>query len=194
MKTVSIAVNLAIFVITAALLLTRFRHEGRWMWRRGLKAFRFFTVLSNAFSALAALTLALCELRGDAPAGALMFKYMATVSVTITLLTVLLFLGPTQGYGPMLHGENLFMHLIGPLMAIGSYGLLEKQPLSLPQALLGVVPVALYGVVYYWKVIAVPEPERWDDFYGFNKGGRWPIACAAMGIGSILLCLLYWRL
>ena len=42
------------------------------------------------------------------------------------------------------------------------------------------LPVVLYGPLYLYKIVYAPPQERWDDFYGFNKGGKWPIAFAAM--------------
>ena len=48
-RTALIIVNGAIFLATFVLLTLNFRKEGQWQPRRGLKAFRYFTVLSNAF-------------------------------------------------------------------------------------------------------------------------------------------------
>ena len=39
-------------------------------------------------------------------------KYAATVSVGLTFLTVMLFLGPRFGYGAMFQGVNLWFHLL----------------------------------------------------------------------------------
>lgn len=188
MKAASIAINAAIFLTTLVLVTTYFRKDGRWRLKHGLKAFRYFTVLSNAFCAASALAMALAQIGGDVPGAVLTFKYLGTVCVAVTLLTVLLFLGPTQGYGPMLKGDNLYMHLIGPLLAIVSFRWLEKGRMAFSTALLGVIPVALYGVVYLYRIILAPEGRRWEDFYGFNRGGRWPVAFAAMLAGTLLVC------
>ncbi len=189
----SAVVNAAIFITTLALLLRLFRQDDKWQFRRGLPAFRFFTVLSNAFCALSALAMAVCQVRGSVPPAVLTLKYLGTVSVTVTLLTVFAFLGPTQGgYRELLKGDNLYMHLIGPLLAILSFCLLEKGSMSLGAALLGLVPVVLYGALYLRKVVYAPEGSRWEDFYGFNRNGRWPVAFAAMVIGTALICLAFW--
>ena len=189
----SAVVNAAIFITTLALLVRLFRQEGRWQVRRGLSAFRFFTVLSNAFCALTALAMAVCQARGAVPPVVLTLKYLGTVSVTVTLVTVFVFLGPTQGgYRELLKGDNLYMHLIGPLLAILSFGLLENVGMSLGTALLGLVPVALYGTLYLRKVVYAPEENRWEDFYGFNRNGKWPIAFAAMIAGTFIVCLAFW--
>lgn len=191
MKTASIAINTVVFAVTTVLLIRCFHVEGRWQFRRGLKAFRYFTVLSNAFSALAALVMAVCQITGAVSPAALTLKYLGTVSVTVTLLTVFVFLGPTQGYRPLLSGDSFFMHLAGPLLAIVSYVFLERRDMTLPAALTGILPVLLYGIVYLKKVVYSPEDRRWEDFYGFNRGGRWPVSFGAMIVGTAAICVLY---
>lgn len=183
MRIASIVINLAIFLATGLLLIRGVKESGP-------KIFRYFTVLSNAFCALSALVMALCQLTGRVPEAARLFKYLGTVSVTVTLATVLFFLGPTQGYRELFSGYDLYMHLIGPLMAITSFLFLEKGNMPLSKAPLGVIPVALYGVVYLYKVIFAPQESRWKDFYGFNRGGKWPLAFAAMLAGTLAVCAL----
>ena len=192
MNTVDIGINAAIFCVTLAIVASGFWHEGRWQPRKGLKSFRYFTVLSNALCAVAALAVAVGGLRGGPSEGVLRFKYLGTVSVTVTMLTVLLFLGPTQGYGAMLRGTSAYMHLIGPLLAIASYCAFEGRGMALGEAMSGVIPVLAYGAVYLYMVILAPEQRRWEDFYGFNRGGRWPAAFAAMLAGAAAVCAAFW--
>ena len=122
----------------------------------------------------------------------LLLKYLGTVSVTVTLLTVLFFLGPTQGFKIMLSGSNLYLHLIGPVLAILSYAFLEKKPITIGTAMIGLLPMIVYGVVYLYKVIIAAEDKRWEDFYGFNKGGKWPVMFAAMIAGTAVVCIVFW--
>ena len=110
------AINILIFVITAISLLFCFRKEGRWDLQKGLKSLRFFTILSNLFCAVCALLLVLSSAQW-----AWLLKYVGTVAVTVTLLTVLFFLGPNMGYKQMFSGKDLYLHLCGPLMAIVSF-------------------------------------------------------------------------
>ena len=194
MNTLSVLIKAAIFLAMLTILILFFRKDGKWAFENGAPAFRYFTVLSNIFSAVTALAMAICQLGGSVPEGVLLLKYMSTVSVTVTMLTVFLFLLPTQGAAKMLGGSNFYMHLIGPGLAIGSYCFLEKRALSLGQALLGVLPVMAYGAVYLWKVIYAPQEKRWEDIYGFNRGGKWPVAFAAMTVATIIVCVVYWRI
>ena len=192
MRTASIIINLAIFIATFVIVVSYFRKDGQWDVKRGLSAFRFFTVLSNVFCAIAALVMAICQLRGGVPRGVMIFKYLGTLTVTVTMFTVLFFLGPTQGYAKMLKNDNFYMHLIGPLLAIVSFCFLEKVNFTLPMALLGLIPVLLYGAVYLYKVIYAPEGSRWEDFYGFNANGKWPVMFSIMILGTLLACILLW--
>lgn len=192
MEILSIAINTILFLTTTVLVAGLFYQEGKWQPERGVKAFRYFTVLSNVLCAVSALVMAISQASGSVSPGVVMFKYLGTLSVTVTLLTVLFFLGPTIGYKVLLSGRDLYLHLIGPLMAIISFCFLEKRGLSLGTALLGLLPVILYGSVYLYKVVFSPEDRRWEDFYGFNKGGKWPMAFAAMMLGTLVVCLVFW--
>ena len=155
----------------------------------------FFTVLSNCLSGIAALMMAISQIRGDVSQFVFMMKYLGTVSVTLTFLTVLLFLGPTQGgYAKwFFDGDFFYTHLIGPLLALLSFCLLERRKMSFGSAMMGLLPMLLYGAVYLYKVMFAPEDRRWEDFYGFNKAGKWPIACVGMVAGASLICVLFWR-
>ena len=177
--------NALIALITFLVLGSFFRQDGRWCPSRVRRAFRFFTVQSNALCGLSALLMCL------APEAewVWLLKYVGTVAVTVTLLTVLCFLGPTMGYEHLLSGADLFMHLITPVLSLGSFCLLERRGLSFPQALLGLIPLGLYGLLYCYKVLAAPPGREWADFYGFNRGGRWPLSMAAMGLGTFLVCM-----
>ena len=177
------AINILIFVITAISLLFCFRKEGRWDLQKGLKSLRFFTILSNLFCAVCALLLVLSSAQW-----AWLLKYVGTVAVTVTLLTVMFFLGPNMGYKQMFSGKDLYLHLCGPLMAIVSFCFLERRyNLSFPLSLLGILPVIIYGFVYLFEVVIL---KNWEDFYGYNKDGKWNLSMAAMFAGGFAVCML----
>ena len=180
-----VLLNLGIFLVTFFLILRFFRKDGKWSPGYARGAFRYFTVQSNALCALSALAVLLFP----AGRGSWMLKYVGTAAVTVTLLTVFLFLGPTMGYRNLLKGGDLFMHLLTPLAAIVSFGFLERRGMRFPQTLAGMLPVVLYGLWYLYKTVYAPEDRRWEDFYGFNRGGKWPVAFAAMMAGALAVCL-----
>ena len=190
-----IILNLAIFLCTALAYLGCFRDEKGWDCEKGLSALRYFTILSNLFCALASLALALTLPGGAVPRWIWLWKYIGTAAVTVTMLTVLFFLGPSIGYKPLLSGKDFYLHLLGPLLAIVGFCFFERfYPLALPLALTGLLPVILYGLVYLYKVVLCPEEKRWEDFYGYNKTGKWPLSFAAMMIGGALVCVALWGL
>jgi len=179
--------NALIFALTLTAEIRFFRKDGAWSIGSGMVGFRFFTVQSNVFCAVAALLM--CFAPTSAWVWAL--KYIGTAAVTVTMLTVFLFLGPNLGYKPLLSGKELIMHLITPLLAILSFLCLEKRGMTVWTALTGVLPVLLYGSLYLYKVVYAPEDRRWDDFYGFNKNGKWPFSFAALLAGGFAVCMLF---
>ncbi len=148
---------------------------------------RYFTVLSNLFCAAASLAAAAARLLGTVSEALLLVKFVSTVAVTVTLLTVLVFLGPAAGYRLMFSGPDLFLHLLCPLLALATYFLWDRPVLTAGTAFLGIFPVLLYGIVYLSKVVF---SKHWEDFYGFNKGGKWPLSFSAMLAGSAVISLI----
>lgn len=196
---ISLVCNLANAVLTAVSVIRFFvsRGEGN-MAVSGTRAFRFFTVDSNILAALSSVCLiifCLGSLRRNGqpvPVRTAVFKFVGTSAITLTLMTVLLFLGPTMGYGMMFVGSSLYMHLINPLLCIFTFVLVEKGP-EIPKKYLPlwVLPMLVYGAVYIAMAVA---SNRWPDFYGFNRGGLWYISlpvmtAASVGIAYVLLRL-----
>ena len=197
---VSLVLNGITAAVTAAVTVSHFRdEEGKWSGAKSREFFRYFTTLSNVFSGIASLFMCAAlipHIRGGAglfqsggsalPEALLMTKYLAAGTVTVTLMTVLLFLGPSFGYAALFSGDQLYLHLIGPLLAIVSFCFAEKQMrIGFPAALAGVIPVAAYGLFYLHKAVTIGEENGgWPDFYGFNKGGKWKISFVMMMLGS----------
>ena len=192
MMTADWFLNILIALITLIIVVSFFRKEGQWVPERGKFALRFFTTLSNILCAAACLLTALAINAGGIPEWIWMLKYIGTAAVTVTMLTVLFFLAPSFGKGALkvlLSGTDLFMHLITPLLALVSFCVFEKRGMTFCQSLWGMLPVVLYGPGYLYKILfALPE-KRWDDFYGFNKQGKWPVAFTGMVIGTFLICM-----
>ena len=193
MNTVSALINAVIFLVTLIPVIRFFRKDGRWDVNRGKTAFRYFTCQSNVLCAASALAMGIARLAGDVPQWVWILKYIGTAAVTVTMLTVFFFLAPSVGkdwYDVLLkRHHDLFMHLLTPLMALVSFCVFEKRGMTFPQSLWGLLPVALYGPLYLYRILYAPEGKRWEDFYGFNKGGKWPAAFAAMFAGTFLICM-----
>ena len=179
--------NAAIVVITAVLIAGIVYKNRTWRFDSLRAAFCYFTVQSNVFCAFAALLMCF------APASSLVgiLKYMGTAAVTVTMLTVFLFLGPKAGtLRELLKGSNLFMHLITPLLALISFCFFERRSMRFSTSLYGMIPVILYGLWYLYKIQYAPEGKRWEDFYGFRKNGRWQGMFAIMMAGTFAVCMI----
>ena len=184
-------INALIAGLTAGVTLYFCREEGRLSGKRLRRALRYFTVQSNLLCAVGALCLCVWP---EAP-WAWLLKYVGTAAVTVTMLTVFLYLWPAVGsLKPLMEGADLYMHLVTPLLALLSFCLWERRGLGLGTALLGLLPVLLYAGLYGYQILLQRPERRWEDFYGFNRGGKWYLAACAMLLGNLLICLGLWGL
>lgn len=163
----------------------------------GLKTFKYFTNNSNIFSALASIGIVVCDIlilkkkREDIHIIALLFKEMAAVSVAVTLLVVMCFIGPIEGYyNFLIKDKGMCLHLICPLMTILSYIFLEysneKKKNIFFYSIFAMIPVAVYGTFY---AVFVAITGVWEDFYGFNTNGMIALSYNLILLGSYLLSL-----
>lgn len=166
----------------------------------GLWSLRYFTVLSNLFLGLAALIYLIFQVRSlfrkekQIPVWAHRLLYIATVAVTVTLMTVLLFLGPTMGYGAMFVGANFWFHLALPVMAIIGFAFfISGKPLSFKETLLGTLSTLVYGIFYVGNILinGVGQGAATNDWYGFTMWGVefMPVVFAVMLLATWLFAI-----
>lgn len=186
-RCLSLVLNLLIFIVVlAAWGRMAFRLDGNGVLSAtGLWSLRYFTVLSNLLQGAASLAYAAClahALRGGrgVPHGVALLKYAGTVSVGLTFLTVMLFLGPVFGYPGMFRGANFWFHLAVPLAAALDFCLLDREgTFSLRESPLAVLPMALYGAGYVGNIAR--HGVAGNDWYGFLAGGPgWGAVIAAV--------------
>ena len=233
-KILSLLVNIYLFVSTAVICILAFSSPGRpgsQMYNfRGFRHFMFYTVDSNIFMSLCALLLIIyiCLEKRRLTRGKKLlpdfvrfFCLAASVSVGVTFVTVACFLSPGQalagrGYFSLFTGNNLFLHLINPLVGCVDFiffvpaartgdasfggtsgavpGVAPGRRFSLKDCLIGVIPTAIYAVVY---VINVVFTRAWPDIYNFTFGGNYMLApvvivimlALAFGIAAFLTWL-----
>ena len=205
----SFLLNLLIFVLTllaVAMIMTGFRFSGgeAVLTAKKLAAFKYFTMDSNVLMGLTALLYALWERKREPPVWLRLLKLTATVGVTLTLLTVALFLGPfVMGMDRFLSlyaDSNLFLHLIIPLLSIVAYVCTERsRAIRFRQTWFGVIPMVIYGAFYMANVLRHMEGGRVSfqyDWYGFAQGG--PAASVVVFFGMILvtwlISVVLWRM
>ena len=191
-RVASTILNIAIAVaVIWAWLAMMFRFENGLLSSRGWASLKYFTVLSNLLQAAASAAYVIAALRslarggGGIPRGVALLKYAAAVSVSLTFLTVMLFLGPVFGYGGMFAGSNLFFHLLVPLAAAFDFCTLDREgTFSLRDSLIAVVPMLLYGAGYVLNILV--NGVTGNDWYGFAAGGveTFPLVFAAMALAT----------
>ena len=167
--------------------------DGRYAWSQGSWRFKFFTTDSNVLCGTAALIVIPFEIsaliKGDSlGVFPLVIKYIGTVVVTLTLLTVAFFLGPTQGYREMYRGVSFYTHFLGAFIAITSFCFLEAGELKMWWVIPAMIPMCLYAMLYKHMVLKKgPLNGGWEDFYGFNVRDRWKISATVMIVAMLLI-------
>ena len=183
----SVLFNLAVVIIAVKTMRTYLKNTE-------LKILlRFFTILSNLLCAFACLLVLVFRIIGSMPAYVLVLKYVGTSCVTLTFLTVMLFLGPVvYSFKQVLSGPDLWFHAVNPLLAIISYLALDRAHGTFSHVLLGTLPVVLYAFVYLKKVVLDPKEKRWEDFYGLNREGHWLFSFIIMVAAGFLISVVLW--
>ena len=141
--------------------------------------FKFYTVDSNILVGISSLLLIAYEVKylknkiTEIPQVIYILKFVGTAAITLTFLTTALFLVPQYGLYAMYSNNNLFFHLIVPLLAIVSYVLFENHDSKYTHAIYGIVPMFLY-CIYYTSMICLNLDNGGltykYDFYGFLRG------------------------
>ncbi len=192
-RAVFIAVDVFIIVmVVLSGILGIFEAAGT-LWQSGARRFVYFTIDSNVLAALSALIALPFKFRRlirsrPLPTPLLILDLTSTCAVTVTFLTVILFLGPTIGFSTMYVGNSFWLHLICPLLCIVSFVFDSESDkrIRIPHALFALLPVIIYGAVYFMEVIVI---GGWQDFYGFNAGGFWYVSAIVMLAATFLIAL-----
>ena len=147
-----------------------------------LEAFKYFTVDSNVLAGLAALVFIIFQVmlaKGkitSIPKAIYALKLAGTAGVSLTMLVTICFLIPQFGehWYILFMNNNLFFHLLIPLLCIISFGFFEPMGLyKLSASLFGLIPMALYGIAYTINIavhLNGPAPLKDYDWYNFLDG------------------------
>ncbi len=169
---------------------------------------KYFTADSNILVAIAsAITIgySIAKIKNKdfkVPTWVTVLKMVATVCVTLTFLTTVFFLGPTfsiktgnvKTYFELFADNIYFLHFATPALAIIAFIFYDPgESLGKRAVWFGLVPVVIYGVVYFFCVMIF---KIWKDFYGFSFGGRFeviPFVVLAMAAAVLLISFLEWK-
>lgn len=144
----------------------------------GLTCFRFYTIDSNLFlSVTSVLTVLAFVCKKDLSHKQFIIRFCSIVTIMITWLTVLVFLGPIFGYKAMYSGDNLYAHFVNPLLGIISFLFMEKGQFNGKEHFKAIIPTIGYGIVYIIMAVIL---KKWPDFYGFNRNNMMPLTAVIM--------------
>ena len=170
---VRLVINLFIFVVVMVSWLQMFRGSEGILSSGGFRSLKYFTVLSNLLEAVASFIWVIDCVRHKDMRAADRLKYIACVSVMLTFLTVVVFLGPLFGYGGMFAGANLWFHLLIPLLSLVEFTAFNETILSRKDNFKTLIPLLIYGVAYLGNIL-INEIGEWpysNDWYGFATWG-----------------------
>lgn len=158
----------------------------------GATCFFYFTTDSNLLLSLSSLYILLYRFFGKRlPKSVYIFKFVGTFCVMVTFFTVAFFLSPTLGFKKMFTWTNLVLHFFCPMLALISFLFFEKFLIQKKHIITSLIPVAIYGLVYFIMVVAIgKDAGGWEDFYGFNKNGLWYVTILIITPSCILLSFL----
>lgn len=149
LNVVSLIINLTVIILTAYSVAHNFRtdiirevetvNDTALTNFTGFASFRYFTTLSNVFAAIASIIVLVFNVKNAVndeyafPKWAVIVKYMATCAVSLTFITVALFLSPVlafngASYFLLFKGNSFFFHFFIPMLTILGFIFLEKTP------------------------------------------------------------------
>ena len=92
------------------------------------------------------------------PTPLLALRSAAVAGTTLTFLVVMCYLGVIHGYAKVLSGENLYLHLVLPLLGLASLTLFETGELPFRSLWWALVPPLIYGIVTVIRVLNGAKP------------------------------------
>lgn len=197
-----IFLHILIVISTAAAVAAYFGGAVDALGSTGAQCFKYFTTDSNVLALIASALCIAYSKTDKKPQWLNVFRFAATVAVTITLLTVLFFLVPAallRSKNPAVvlkffSGNVLVLHLTTPLLSIIALMLGKEDKITKKQALWALLPVMIYSFVYLINVVFL---HIWTDWYGFTFGGKYafvPLVMLCMYAFTAAVAMLEYRL
>ena len=140
---------------------------------------KFYTADSNILMGVASLIFAIYEIKllkkkvKKIPKSIYIFKFIATSAITLTFLVTAIFLAPLYGFDRLYNNNNLFFHLIIPVLSIITYIFYEKHENKYSYAIYGLIPMFIYSIYYASRILIHLNSGGLTfkyDFYGFLQG------------------------
>lgn len=172
----SLIINAGVFLATTTIVITSLFIKSEIL-EHSYHTFMFFTTDSNILTAIASALVMICKIkihqgkRTTVARAFTLLKYAGVVGLMLTFFTVLCLLIPIYGIAMEWGGTGLHMHVLAPVLSFVSFVFLEEHTkLRRRDVFIGILPVLVYGAVYFLQVVIL---NNWMDFYAFNSGGKW---------------------
>ena len=165
-------------------------------------ALKFFTVDSNILVGVAALLMAISQSKEKVAPWLYTLKLVATVSVVITMLVTVFYLGfvvPT-GYFSLFQGSNFIFHLLVPVLSFIAFVFFEKTDcIAFKCNFFSFIPLILYGIYYAVSVMTHMEngvvQPGYDWYQFFKLGAKSMLIVYPFFLGfSFLISYILWKL
>lgn len=190
--------------VTGMIVMMKDAENDEFLAGNGLNALKYFTIQSNLLYGTYAGVFAVAELIYGSPEAMpdvwYLIKYVLTVGVVLTFLTVVCYLAPVVegSYPPLFKGVNFFFHLLVPLLSMISFGFFERNAsITLPQVFFGLIPFGLYAIFYSVNALSHVKdgqvaPEY--DWYRFLAKGadKAVIPMIVMLVAVLAVCFGLW--
>ena len=159
----------------------------------------YFTVWSNILSAVSAAFMIPYAVEGVKkkrfilPRWIVLLQYGGANCLTITLISSLTIILPTQG-ADAVSGNNFWLHIIIPALTIVLFHCVETGTrFKRHELLLTLIPYWLYMAVYFFMVIIIGEKNGgWSDFYMTQAfWSAWITAILMITIGFVVSTVLF---
>ena len=211
---ISLVLNIIIVLFTTIaiiLMFTGFRFtngEEPVLETTKLGIFKFFTVDSNLLMGIVSLIFVIYEInilknkKESVPKNIYILKLMSTTAVTLTFVTVFLYLGPISkgGIPSMIRNSNLFFHFLTPLLSIITFIFFEKtDKLKYRYSFWGLIPTLVYEIFYITNILIHMENHMVSptyDWYWFVQNGVWTaiIVAPVIILVTYLISFTLWKI
>ena len=167
--------NMLIFLLVVAAVLWIFLNQNtKALAGGGIDVLKYFTVQSNILVGGASLMSFILLLRNKYTDLYKLIKFVCVAAVTLTFVTVLVYLTPLMGFLLLVQDANSLLHIVIPVIAIIHLFLLESE-FEKPNfvfTLYSMTPMFIYGIGYFINLIARNGYGDYRyDFYAFGKFG-----------------------
>ena len=180
-----------LFVIIGTIIMLANKVDNTGLTASGIYNLKYFTVLSNEFCGIIALTdiiLFFVKKKGVSD----ILSFMAASSVGLTFAIIAFFLQPMYRELNLYQGSNLWFHLIVPVTAMIGFvvcnGLCKRNyRIGFKYTFIAAIPSLVYGFAYLINILINGKGEWPDtnDWYGFLNWG-YPVGIIIFAVVVII--------